>query len=138
RKRVELPGNTFKNVGKYKVAVKLYESAAAEVSVTILGQALKVETKAPPANKPRRRRDAEEAEAQTPAQAFAPDAGEAQTPVEASPAAAAAPAVGAVPALAEAALAVPALAEAAPTAPASVETASADAAPAETDAPVQE
>jgi large subunit ribosomal protein L9 len=82
RKRVELPGNTFKSVGKYKVTVKLYESAAAEVNVTILGQAVKVETKASGVNKPRRRRE------EGTEQASAPDAGGAsvEVPAEAVPA----------------------------------------------------
>jgi large subunit ribosomal protein L9 len=57
RKRVELPGNSFKSVGKYKVMVKLYESASAEINVTVQGQELKVETKNHPPSKPRRRRD---------------------------------------------------------------------------------
>ncbi|GHV87808.1 50S ribosomal protein L9 [Spirochaetia bacterium] len=58
RKRVELPGNSFKSVGKYKVAVKLYESAAAEITVTVEAQIIKTETKAPaPARKERRRHD---------------------------------------------------------------------------------
>jgi large subunit ribosomal protein L9 len=61
RKRIELPGNSFKSVGKYKVAVKLYESAAAEVSVTVEGQQLKVETPSTPARRDRRRRDADAA-----------------------------------------------------------------------------
>ncbi|MDR3114898.1 MAG: 50S ribosomal protein L9 [Treponema sp.] len=45
RKRIELTGNTLKSVGKYKVAVKLYESAAAEVNLTVQGQVLKTETR---------------------------------------------------------------------------------------------
>jgi large subunit ribosomal protein L9 len=57
RKRIELPGNSFKSVGKYKVAVKLYESAAAELSITVEGQQLKVETPSSPARRDRRRRD---------------------------------------------------------------------------------
>ena len=58
RKRIELPGANFKNVGKYKVVVKLYESAAAEVTVSVLGQEIKTETRSPaPARPPRRRRD---------------------------------------------------------------------------------
>ena len=58
RKRVELPGNSFKSVGKYKVLVKLYESAAAEIPVTVEAQIIKTETKAPaPARKERRRRE---------------------------------------------------------------------------------
>ena len=55
RKRVELPGNTFKSVGKYKVTVKLYESASAEVNVTVEAQAVKTGTKEQPARKDRRR-----------------------------------------------------------------------------------
>ncbi|MDR1986790.1 MAG: 50S ribosomal protein L9 [Treponema sp.] len=47
RKRIELTGNTLKSVGKYKVMVKLYESAAAEVSLTVQGQVLKAETRSP-------------------------------------------------------------------------------------------
>jgi large subunit ribosomal protein L9 len=59
RKRIELPGNSFKSVGKYKVTVKLYESAAAELTLTVEGQALKVETRAAPVRKDRRYREAE-------------------------------------------------------------------------------
>jgi large subunit ribosomal protein L9 len=55
RKRVELPGNTFKSVGKYKVTVKLYESASAEVNVTVEAQIAKTGTKEQPARKDRRR-----------------------------------------------------------------------------------
>ncbi|GHV79678.1 50S ribosomal protein L9 [Spirochaetia bacterium] len=63
RKRVELPGNSFKSVGKYKVTVKLYESAAAELTITVEGQPIKVETpSAPVRGGGRRRRDAESAE----------------------------------------------------------------------------
>jgi large subunit ribosomal protein L9 len=58
RKRVELPGSNFKSVGKYKVTVKLYENTSAELSLTVEGQALKVETKAAPPRKDRKRRDA--------------------------------------------------------------------------------
>jgi large subunit ribosomal protein L9 len=63
RKRIELPGNSFKSVGKYKVMVKLYESAAAELSITVEGQQLKVETPAAPSRRDRRRRDEAAAEA---------------------------------------------------------------------------
>ncbi|MDR1955301.1 MAG: 50S ribosomal protein L9 [Treponema sp.] len=59
RKRIELPGNTFKSVGKYKITVKLYESAAAELSLTVQGQVVKTETKTAVAGKPRRRRHGE-------------------------------------------------------------------------------
>jgi large subunit ribosomal protein L9 len=57
RKRIELPGNSFKSVGKYKVTVKLYEGAVAELSVTVEGQLLKVETPSSPVRRDRRRRD---------------------------------------------------------------------------------
>ena len=58
RKKVELPGNSIKNVGKYKAVVKLYENASAEVSVSVLGQEIKTETrKAAPARPARRRRE---------------------------------------------------------------------------------
>jgi large subunit ribosomal protein L9 len=57
RKKVELPGNSIKNVGKYKAVVKLYENASAEISVSVLGQEIKTETrKAAPARPARRRR----------------------------------------------------------------------------------
>ena len=57
RKRIELPGNSFKSVGKYKVSVKLYESAAAELPITVEGQQLKVETPPASARRERRRRE---------------------------------------------------------------------------------
>ena len=57
RKKIEIPGNTIKSVGKYKFAVKLYENAAAECSITIEGQPVKTETKAPAAPARRGRRD---------------------------------------------------------------------------------
>jgi large subunit ribosomal protein L9 len=60
RKRIELAGNSFKSVGKYKVSVKLYESAAAEVSVTVQAQEVKTQTK-PENVRPNRRRRTEEA-----------------------------------------------------------------------------
>jgi large subunit ribosomal protein L9 len=60
RKRIELAGSSFKNVGKYKVSVKLYESAAAEININVLGQEIKTETKtSSQARPPRRRRDAD-------------------------------------------------------------------------------
>jgi large subunit ribosomal protein L9 len=59
RKRIELAGTSFKSVGKYKVAVKLYESAAAEISVTVVGQEIKPETRSQvPPKGGRRRREA--------------------------------------------------------------------------------
>ncbi|MDR2757888.1 MAG: 50S ribosomal protein L9 [Spirochaetaceae bacterium] len=75
RKRVELPGNTFKSVGKYKVTVKLYENAFAEINITVQGQEIKVETKNPPPNRPRRRRDVQEGTDQTVPEAAVLEAG---------------------------------------------------------------
>ncbi|MDR2181861.1 MAG: 50S ribosomal protein L9, partial [Treponema sp.] len=59
RKKIEIPGNTIKSVGKYRITVKLYESAAAECALTVEGQPLKTESKAPP---PRGRRPRNETE----------------------------------------------------------------------------
>jgi large subunit ribosomal protein L9 len=65
RKRVELPGPSIKNVGKYKITVKLYENAFAEITISVLGQEIKTESKkaAPPARFPRRRREGPSQEA---------------------------------------------------------------------------
>jgi large subunit ribosomal protein L9 len=79
RKRVELPGNSFKSVGKYKVAVKLYESAAAELTITVQGQEIKVETPSSPVRRERRRRDAETPGAENPPPA-AEAAAQSETP----------------------------------------------------------
>jgi large subunit ribosomal protein L9 len=59
RKRIELQGTSFKSVGKYKVIIKLYESAAAELSITVQRQVEKTEAR--PAAGRRRRRDEGEA-----------------------------------------------------------------------------
>ena len=56
RKRIEISGVSIKSVGKYKAVIKLYESASAEITVTVLGQEIKTESKAP-ARPQRRRRD---------------------------------------------------------------------------------
>jgi len=57
RKRIELAGNGFKSVGKYKATVKLYENNSAEISIAIIGQEIKTES-APSKPAPRRgRRD---------------------------------------------------------------------------------
>ncbi|MDR2553418.1 MAG: 50S ribosomal protein L9 [Treponema sp.] len=55
RKRIEIPGTTIKSVGRYKVTVKLYESAAAECSLTVEGQAVKTETRTASSQRVRRR-----------------------------------------------------------------------------------
>lgn len=38
RKKIEVPGLTFKNVGKYHVSVRLYETAAASIQVIVDAQ----------------------------------------------------------------------------------------------------
>jgi large subunit ribosomal protein L9 len=53
RKRIELPGTTFKSVGKYKVTIHLYESASAELTVAV--QALVEKIEESPARGRRRR-----------------------------------------------------------------------------------
>jgi large subunit ribosomal protein L9 len=78
RKRIELAGTSFKSVGKYKVTVKLYESAAAEITVTVQGHVEEAKTPSASNRPPRRRRDEEAAPA---ADAAVP------APVEAAPAA---------------------------------------------------
>jgi len=48
RKRIEVPGLTFKSVGKYHVSVRLYETASASVPVVIEAQAENAEKNAAP------------------------------------------------------------------------------------------
>jgi len=56
RKRIDLATSGIKTTGKYKAVIKLYENASAEIQITIVGQAIKVET--PQSSRPvRRRRD---------------------------------------------------------------------------------
>jgi large subunit ribosomal protein L9 len=88
RKRIELPGATLKSVGKYKVTVHLYESASAEISVSV--QALVEKTEEAPARGRRRRPGERAAEAES-----------APVPAPESPAAAAATATAAATAAAE-------------------------------------
>ena len=57
RKKIELPLASIKNVGKYRITVKLYESEAAELTINVLGQEVKTETKAAPSRPQRRRRE---------------------------------------------------------------------------------
>jgi large subunit ribosomal protein L9 len=58
RKRIELPGSGFKNVGKYKAVIKLYENQSSEISITVIGQEIKAEThEQKPAPARRRRGD---------------------------------------------------------------------------------
>ena len=56
RKRIDLAAVSIKVVGKYKAAVRLYESSKAEIQITVIGQEIKTES--PRAQRPvRRRRD---------------------------------------------------------------------------------
>lgn len=61
RKRIELPGLTFKSVGKYTVTVHLYEQATAVVHVVVEAQPETERTSAPRAERPRRRHEEENA-----------------------------------------------------------------------------
>ncbi len=77
RKRVEIPGNTIKQTGAYKINVKLYENAVAEVHLEVKGQV--DESKKEPERKPRAEKKAEAAEkteapAEEKAEADAPSA----------------------------------------------------------------
>ncbi|MDR1390699.1 MAG: 50S ribosomal protein L9 [Treponema sp.] len=85
RKRIDIPGNTVKSTGTFKFSVKLYESAAAECAVSVEGQPLKTEAKAPPA-RGRRRQETEtvkNAEAEAPAEPSAEtENAAAETPAE--------------------------------------------------------
>jgi large subunit ribosomal protein L9 len=79
RKKIEIPGNTIKSIGKYKFMVRLYESAAAECPLTIEGQPVKTETKSAPP--PRRgRRDHRQNEGALPAADSPQEAQEAASP----------------------------------------------------------
>jgi large subunit ribosomal protein L9 len=90
RKKIELPGNTFKSVGKYKFTIKLYENAFAECSLTVEGQAIKTESRAAPAPKGRRRGREEPAgvPAAVPGETPAAEPAPAENAVPAEPAAA--------------------------------------------------
>ena len=73
RKKIEIPGNTIKNVGKYKIIIKLYENASAECSLTIEGQVQKTETRAATAPQRGRRKEGMPREqTQTPIEATEP------------------------------------------------------------------
>jgi large subunit ribosomal protein L9 len=74
RKRIELAGSGFKNVGKYKAVIKLYENQSSEISVVVIGQEIKTETheqKPAPARR-RRGENREEREAKDAVQETAP------------------------------------------------------------------
>ena len=75
RKRIEIQGTGFKNVGKYKVIIKLYENTSAEVTINVLGQEIKTETRTPSAPRTaRRRRDSEERQEERNDASAAPEA----------------------------------------------------------------
>ena len=38
RKRIEIPGSTIKNVGKYSAVIRLYETTSAEITILVKGQ----------------------------------------------------------------------------------------------------
>ncbi|MDR2663598.1 MAG: 50S ribosomal protein L9 [Treponema sp.] len=92
RKKIEIPGNTIKSVGRYKVFVKLYESSAAECTVTVEGQALKTETRTSPLQRGRRRETAADTAAAPETAAAETAAGTGEAAAEAVPAAASPPA----------------------------------------------
>ena len=56
RKRIEISGTAIKSTGKYKVVIKLYESASAEITLTVIGQEIKTESKAKAPARPLRKR----------------------------------------------------------------------------------
>jgi len=85
RKRIELAGSGFKNVGKYKAVIKLYENQSSEISIVVIGQEIKTETHEPKPASPRRRRgeNREEREAKdAPAQETAPADNSSETAAE--------------------------------------------------------
>ena len=66
RKRIELPGLTFKSVGHYTATLKLYESAVAVVPVVVEAQPEAEKTvEAKPEKRSRRRQEEADAEPQT-------------------------------------------------------------------------
>jgi len=69
RKRIELAGNGFKSVGKYKAAIKLYENQSAEISISVIAQEIKTEsTSSKPAPRRGRREDSRREKEQTTAE----------------------------------------------------------------------
>jgi large subunit ribosomal protein L9 len=62
RKRIEVPGNAIKNVGKYKASIKLYGNASAELSVNVEAAEIKSEPKGSQERRHRHERVAENVE----------------------------------------------------------------------------
>ncbi|GMO47697.1 MAG: 50S ribosomal protein L9 [Termitinemataceae bacterium] len=65
RKRIEIPGNSIKSVGKYKITIKLYGNSQAEVPLSVTAQVEKTEEKAAPAKKRRSHSNAGDEESTT-------------------------------------------------------------------------
>ncbi|MDR2943226.1 MAG: 50S ribosomal protein L9 [Treponema sp.] len=84
RKRIELAGSGFKNTGKYKAVIKLYENQSTEISVVIIGQEIKAETHEPKPAPARRKRgeNREEHEAKDAVQETAPVENTSESAVE--------------------------------------------------------
>jgi large subunit ribosomal protein L9 len=63
RKRIELPGNSVKSVGKYKFSVKLYGNASAEMSMSVEAAEVKTEAREPRGGARKHKSEAREAAA---------------------------------------------------------------------------
>lgn len=87
RKRIELPGLTFKSVGNYSATLKLYESAVASVAVVVEAQPeAEKTTEAKPEKRSRRRHEeTEQAADEQPSESAAEEteAGKSETTSEA-------------------------------------------------------
>jgi large subunit ribosomal protein L9 len=59
RKRVEIPGNSIKSVGKYKFIIKLYGNSQAELSISVVAQIEKAAEKPSETRKGKRSRGTE-------------------------------------------------------------------------------
>ncbi len=57
RKRIEVPNNAIKSVGKFKASIKLYEAASAEITVDVEAEPVKEEKKAERPQRERRQRE---------------------------------------------------------------------------------
>ena len=66
RKRIEIPGNTIKSTGKYKIGIKLYGNVLAEVSVAIAAPEVKAEESGAKDKKRRHHSRENEGSAETP------------------------------------------------------------------------
>lgn len=86
RKRVELPGLTFKNVGKYHVICHLYESATAQIQVIVEAQPeAAAERPAPKGERSKRRQEYRDASAEETQEAAVADSTEAAKAVDTPP-----------------------------------------------------